>query len=508
MRKLLVSSLAVAVSLACLTVTPVSSAPGDHRAPAVAGRFYPGDRVKLEGALKAFMDDAKAPRGEKPIAIISPHAGYIYSGQIAADAFRQAKDYDFDLVVIVGTNHTTAGFNGVSVYDGDGYETPLGVAPVDGELADQLRSLDEDFTFDPKVHAREHSVEVQVPFVQFLFPDAKIVTAVVGAPDPDLCKRFGTGLASVIEGRKALIVASTDLSHYPSYDDAVRVDGAVLKSIATLDSEKLGRTIDKEMGSGVPNLSTCACGEGPVRAAMEAAGNLGATGAVIVSYANSGDAPVGSRDRVVGYGAVMLVAGETDTTVLSRPETPVETGELDPSEKEWLLGLARNTIQRLFTTDTAPLARTDTPVLLCCQGAFVTLKKDGQLRGCIGHMSEDRPLCQVVGAMALQAAFNDRRFPPLEYDELENIEIEISVLTPYKEIESPEAIQIGRDGVVLRKGDRSAVFLPQVAVEQGWGRDEMLARLCRKAGLGEDCWSEDAEFYTFQAEVFGESDHH
>jgi AmmeMemoRadiSam system protein B/AmmeMemoRadiSam system protein A len=488
MRKLLGLGLAIAISVACLatclSVTPVFSAPGDHRPPAVAGKFYPGDRVKLEGALTAFLDDAKAPRGEKPIAIIAPHAGYIYSGQIAADAFRQARDHDFDLVVIVGTNHTTPGFNGVSVYDGDGYETPLGVAPLDGEVAEALRSLDEDFTFDPSVHAREHSVEVQVPFVQFLFPDAKIVTAVVGAPDPDLCKRFGSGLASVLEGRHALIVASTDLSHYPSYDDAVRVDGAVLKSIATLDSEKLGRTIGKEMSGEVPNLSTCACGEGP------------------------GDAAVGSRDRVVGYGAVMFMAGETDTTALSRPKTPDETGELDPSEKEWLLDLARNTIQRLFTTDTAPLARPDTPVLLCCQGAFVTLKKNGQLRGCIGHMSEDRPLCQVVGAMALQAAFNDRRFPPLEHDELENIEIEISVLTPYKEIESPEAIQIGRDGVVLRKGGRSAVFLPQVAVEQGWGRDEMLAQLCRKAGLGEDCWSEDAEFHTFQAEVFGESDHH
>jgi AmmeMemoRadiSam system protein A len=228
----------------------------------------------------------------------------------------------------------------------------------------------------------------------------------------------------------------------------------------------------------------------------------------VVSYANSGDASVGSQDRVVGYGAVMLVAGETDTTALSRPDVPNETGALEPTERDWLLVLARDTIRQYLTSETTPLARTTTPVLQCCQGAFVTLKKNGQLRGCIGHMAEDRPLCQVVGAMSLQAAFNDRRFPQLRLEELDEIEIEISILTPYEKVEGPQAIQIGRDGVVLEKGGHRAVFLPHVAVEQGWSKDEMLAHLCRKAGLEEDCWSEDAQIYTFQAEVFGESGHH
>lgn len=495
-------------SVLCLSLLPLSAVRGDNRSPAAAGQFYPDDPAKLRSAISAYLDEAKPPLGEKPIAIIAPHASYIYSGQIAADAFRQVKDHPFDLVVILGTNHTTPGFTGVSIYGGDGYETPLGVAAIDREVSDALRSLDDDFTFEPRVHAREHSVEVHVPFVQTLYPDAKIVTAVVGRPDPDLCQRFGSALASVLGGRSALIVASSDLSHYPSYDDAVRVDHATLGSIAALDADRLEQVIRRSMEAGFPNLSTCACGEGPIRVAMAAAKDLGATGGVVVSYANSGDAAVGSRDRVVGYGAVMLTTGETDTTALSKPEIPSETGRLDPTEREWLLSLARNTIQRFMTTETAPLARSDIPVLQCCQGAFVTLKENGVLRGCVGHMSQDRPLCQVVGAMALQAAFNDRRFPPLEEKELESIEIEVSVLTPYKQVEGPEAIQVGRDGVVLRKDSRSAVFLPQVAVEQGWDRHEMLAQLCRKAGLGEDCWSEDAQFYTFQAEIFGESDHH
>jgi AmmeMemoRadiSam system protein A len=139
------------------------------------------------------------------------------------------------------------------------------------------------------------------------------------------------------------------------------------------------------------------------------------------------------------------------------------------------------------------------------QGAFVTLKQHGKLRGCIGHMAEDRPLCHTVGRMALQAAFNDHRFSPLKASELEEIEIEISVLTPLHPVDGPTHIVVGQDGVMIRKSNRSAVFLPQVALEQGWNREELLTRLCQKAGLPDHAWHEGATFYTFQAQVFNES---
>jgi AmmeMemoRadiSam system protein A len=394
------------------------------------------------------------------------------------------------------------------------------VAPIDRELSERLVAADGDFTFEPAVHRREHSVEVQVPFVQRLFPDASIVAAVVGAPDLDLCRRFGIALASVLAGRRALVVASSDLSHYPPYDDAVRVDHATLSAITRFDADALDDVLRSPMGR-VPNLRTRACGAGPILAATVAARGLGASHARLVSYANSGDSSVGDRRQVVGYGAVVFAA-EDESRVHPAPAGngarelngfPNDRGErsstdgapLGDDDKRTLLRHARSTIERFLTTETAPLLRAG-GALSRKQGAFVTLEENGRLRGCIGHMAADRPLTQVVGYCALQAAFNDQRFEPLAMEELSEVDIEISLLTPLVPVETYEDIVLGRDGVVLEKDGRSAVFLPSVAVEQGWDRDEMLSRLCRKAGLSETAWRAGTNFYTFRADVFCERD--
>lgn len=482
------------------------SDPGIQRASAVSGQFYPADSSKLTKALHYYLEDAVKPSGERPVAIISPHAGYIYSGQIAADAFRQAADHKYDLVVLLGTNHTTPGFAGVSIYPKGGYHTPLGVAKIDEDIAGRLIASDKDFTFKESVHVREHSVEVQVPFVQTLFPNAKIVTAVIGVPGPDLCSRFGNALANVLKGRRALIVASSDLSHYPDYDDAVKADRNTLEAILSLEPMTLHAAIQKQEKRRIRNLSTCACGEAPIFAAMTAAKALGANCGKIISYANSGDASVGDRSRVVGYGAVTFTAN-TDCKDEKPKEklSPESKSAILDHHKKILLSFARKTIQQFLMSDTVPLTRGFDPVLQNHQGAFVTIKKHGQLRGCIGHLAEDLPLCHVVGTMALQAAFNDRRFRPLTLEEFPEIEIEISVLTPSQRVSRAEDIQVGRDGVILRKGGRSAVFLPQVAPEQGWNREQMLTHLSRKAGLSSDSWKAgDAQFFTFQAVVFSE----
>lgn len=487
-----------------------SSSPRDVgiRPPAAAGQFYPSDPGRLAKAVDAFVHDALAPSGERPIAIVCPHAGYIYSGQIAADAYNQAARYDYEVVVVLGTNHTTPGFDGVSVYLGEGYRTPLGVAPIDRALSEELVGLDDAVTFDPAVHRQEHSVEVQIPFVQRLFPDASIVAAVIGTPDLDLCRRFGDTLAKVLSGRKALIVASSDLSHYPSYDDAVRVDRATLAAITRFDADSLNVVFHSPTG-GVPNLRTRACGAGPILVATVAARALGATGARLVSYANSGDTSVGDRARVVGYGAVVFAGGD-DSRGTSKPAADDESradanAPLGDDLKRTLLRHARSTIERFLTTETVPLLR-PTGALARRQGVFVTLSNHGRLRGCIGHMADDLPLSQVVGYCALQAAFNDRRFQPVSIDELPDIDIEISLLTPFERVPTVDDIVVGRDGVLLEKDGYSAVYLPSVAVEQGWNREEMLAHLCRKAGLPADGWKTGATFYTFRAEAFDEGD--
>ena len=479
----------------------------DVRRPAVAGQFYPEAPSMLRAAVEKFLEDAVPVRVRNPVAIVVPHAGYIFSGQIAADAFKQASRQKYDLVVILGTNHTSSEFRKIAVYPGSGFRTPLGVARIDREVVAALIAADPDCIPEESVHEREHSVEVQVPFVQVLFPEAKIVPIIVGTTDLNLCSRFGLALAKLIKNRRALIVASSDLSHYPSYDDAVAADRETLEALAKLDPALFQAKVRSLTNRSIPNLHTGACGEAPILAAMTAAKSLGAARGVVVSYANSGDTSVGERSRVVGYGAVALTAekGSADVGVLDKPKGGTKAGPLLTEDKKALLRFARSTISRVFETGTTPLAKGFGAGAQQPRGCFVTLRKNGQLRGCIGQMVADAPLCKLVGAMALKSAFQDSRFRPVSQDEMGSIEIEISVLTPLRPVASAEEIVVGRDGVVIRKDGHSAVYLPQVATEQGWGREEMLDNLCLKAGLLRDGWREGAQFSTFQAVVFSEN---
>jgi MEMO1 family protein len=475
----------------------------DIRPPAVAGQFYPSDPAKLKLAIQQFLQNSSETPTENPIAIIVPHAGYIYSGQISADAYRQVMGRSYDVVVILGVNHTSDRFRGISLGPYTGFRTPLGDISVDETVISALLAEDKDCTRSREVHEREHSIEVQVPFIQELFPAAKIVPAIIHPPEIEMCARFGKSLAKVLKTKRALIVVSSDLSHYPDSGDATKVDRTTLETIAKLDPQMIPPLM---RSLNAPNLSTRACGEAAILAGITAAKALGATRAVVTGYANSGDVGVGDRSRAVGYGAVVLAQGEapSDTKILNRPAPPSAATPLQEAEKKSLLAFARETIRRYLTTETVPPARNLSPRMDFRQGAFVTLKKNGQLRGCIGHLLPDYELGKTVGAMAIQAAFYDPRFAPVSLAELKNIEIEISVLTPMQTIATPDKIMLGRDGVLLSKGGSSAVFLPQVAAENNWNRTEMLDNLCHKAGLSAGCWKREAKFQIFQAEVFGD----
>lgn len=478
------------------------------REPAVAGQFYPATATRLRAAIGAFMRDAVAPGPERPIAIVVPHAGYIYSGQIAADAFRQAAAHHYDTVVILGTNHTDGAFTGIAIHPGSAFRTPLGDAPIDVALRHQLLAENETAVANARVHAREHSVEVQVPFVQSLFPTAKILPVVVGDVDPASSARFGRTLAKALKGRQALIVVSSDLSHYPSAANASAVDRRTLEAIAALDPARMHAVLRAQMDGRVPDLVTCACGEGPIAVAVEAATALGAARGTVISYANSADVPVGDPARVVGYGAVALTTGARggDAGVLARTVAVDATSPLQPRDRKVLLALARDTIDRMLTTDTVPLVRTDNARLLRTNGVFVTLRQRGALRGCIGQIVGTAPLAKLTSMMALAAAFDDPRFEKLRADELPGLDLEVSVLTPLRRVASAAEIVVGRDGVLLRKSGRSAVFLPEVATEQGWNREQMLDNLCLKAGLPAGSWRTGAELSIFQAEAFSEHD--
>ncbi len=505
MKKFLYFLLFTITFFSCKAKDNFNNLTDSTRYPVFAGQFYSADSIVLKKQIEIFLKNAKPKTAESIIAIIVPHAGFIYSGQIAADAFNQIKNEKFDLIVILGTNHTTPNFYGISIYPYGSFSTPIGSLKIDSKTAEELLKKDNDVTVNLAVHAKEHSIEVLLPFIKYLFTDAKILPVIVGSSDIDLCKRFGKSIAEILQNKKTLIVASSDLSHYPNFDDAIKIDNVTLKSIATLNPEKIKTALNKQLEKGIPQLSTCACGEAPIIAAVCTANELGAKSARIISYCNSGYNPAGSTDRVVGYGAVAISkkiyneSADIDTLIID------DSYQLTSSDKKFLLKFARSTLEQYFFAQTVPLPRDMNQKLKVKRGAFVTLKKHGELRGCIGHMAEDTPLCTLIGAMALQSAFNDTRFRPLTKNELEQIEIEISVLTPYKKINNANEIVLGRDGVIVKKGNRQAVFLPQVATETGWGKEVFLDQLCFKAGLKAGDWK-NAELYTFQAEVFSEKD--
>jgi AmmeMemoRadiSam system protein B/AmmeMemoRadiSam system protein A len=489
------------------TVNPEKTGADSVRLPVFAGQFYPADSIILKKQLELFLKNAKPPEVKDVLAIIVPHAGYIYSGQIAADAYNQVKGNNYDLIVILGTNHTTAGFSSISLYPKGAFITPVGKLEIDNKIAEELLNKDTDVNTDLSVHKKEHSIEVQIPFIKSLFPKAKILPLIVGKPDIGMCTRFGKALADILKDKKVLVVASSDLSHYPDFEDAIKTDNNTLKVIAGLDPAVIVSEMQNQMDRNITQLVTCACGEAPIIAAVELAKALGAGCASIISYTNSGYNPLGSTDRVVGYGAVAISKGQpvrifdADTIITNNSYI------LTPSDKKALLKYARQTLEQYFTAQIVPLPRNINNMLKTKRGAFVTLKKKGELRGCIGHMAEDTPLYTTVGAMALQASFNDTRFSPLTREELSQVEIEISVLTPFTLVRNADEIILGRDGVIVKKGNSQAVFLPQVATETGWSKEEFLDQLCYKAGLSAGDWK-DAQLFTFQADVFDEAEFH
>lgn len=476
--------------------------PGGTRPAAVAGSFYPGDPAVLEETVDGLLNGATASRVESPVvALISPHAGYPYSGAVAAEAYAQIRGRGISRVVVISPCHVES-FQGASVFDGDAYATPLGIVPVDEEFAERLAAASPLITRSGKGHRTnaqgrgEHALEIQLPFLQRALGEFKLVPVVMGDQRYETCRALGTGLASLINDHHTLIVASSDLSHFHPYDAAVQMDSKVVKAIKNRDFFCLSRNFASREWE--------ACGGGPIVAAMMAAARLGANNAVILKYANSGDVARGDRERVVGYVSAVLV--EEKGTSGAGPGA--EEYNLKPEEKNRLLEIARASVEKSVRTGKAYDASPGTekhPALLEERGAFVTLNKGGQLRGCIGYVFPIEPLCVTVRDVAMAAALRDRRFDPVSKDELADIEYEISVLSPLRLMTDPNEIQIGKHGLLVKKGSSEGLLLPQVAGTRAWDRVTFLEQTCWKAGLPPDTWKDgETDVYMFTALVFGE----
>jgi len=454
--------------------------PQGIRAPRLAGQWYDRDPSVLAGRIDAYLrrvDREALPPG-KVLAVMVPHAAYVYSGQIAAFAYRTVQGMDVESVIILAPAHRF-GFQGCSIYPRGGYATPLGTAPVDESLAAALSEAT-GFSFMPRAHKEEHAVEIQVPFIQRALPRAKIVPVVMGYPRKETIVRLAEGLKKAIAGKKALIIASTDMSHFLSRKEARKKDAGTLDLIKNFQVDRLIRKCER--GENIM------CGGGPVAAVMLCLRER--AGFELLRYGDSSDV-TGDESRVVGYAAGVFVE--------RRPSQPFSLSRTDQVS---LLRMARTAITRFVKEGVIPDLQTESAPLLEKHGAFVTLTKNGRLRGCIGYMESALPLYQTVIRAAVFAASRDPRFRPVTSEELDDLEIEISVLSPLKKISDPSAVKVGKHGLFIAKNGKTGVLLPQVAAENRWNRETFLRQVCLKAGLDEEAWSSGAELFVFEALVF------
>ena len=278
----------------------------DIRRPAVAGAFYPNSPSTLRRMVREFIDEA--PRVDvdgRIIGLISPHAGYVYSGHVAGYAYKQVEGESYDSVIVIGPSHRMP-FWGFALWAKGGFETPLGTVPIDEGLASELMSLNDGIKHLPQAHAYEHSIEVQLPFLQESLGEFNLVPILMQDYSEAACHSLASTLGECLKDRNVLIVASTDLSHYPEYDEAVRADRIVIEAVSKFDPAELRRRMDEHMRLGVPELHTMMCGAGPVYVLLEAAKLLGAEKVKVLKYANSGDVPFGDKGQVVGYMAAAI----------------------------------------------------------------------------------------------------------------------------------------------------------------------------------------------------------
>ncbi len=466
------------------------------REPVAAGSFYPDSKEELENIIDNYMSEVEPPTsGEDIRALIVPHAGYVYSGQVAAYAYKTLIRQEINTVILIGPSHHEY-FEGASVYPKGYYKTPLGNVEIDKDLAKKIIDSHKKISFRENAHLQEHSLEVQLPFLQKILPNPnwKIVPIVMGNT-PEAAEILINSLKNLINDN-ILIIASSDLSHYPSYEDAKYSDHKVIEAILTGKTENLEIVIAQLEKENISNLQTCACGQQAIEVIMSLMSDKNIK---LLKYANSGDVEIGDKSQVVGYAAIAFMDSASS----------LQTGsELNKEERKRLLEIAQEAVETYVKTGKKPEFSNGLSAIERPLGAFVTLKKDGQLRGCIGAFEPKISLYQVVIEMAISAATKDSRFYPVIEEELKDLEYEISVLSPLKKVDSWKDIEIGKHGVQVKQGLRSGVFLPQVATENNWDLDTFMSVLCaQKIGLPVDCWKNpETDIYVFTAQVFGEED--
>jgi len=463
---------------------------GSVRPPALAGTWYAADPEELARDLDRMLDTSEtvAVPG-RIVGLIAPHAGYRFSGLAAAAGFKLLKGHPASRVIILAPAHY-AFFQGVSILPASHFETPLGKVPLDQEA---VRTLLEEklFTANASAHVREHAIEIELPFLQRVLGDFKLVPILVGELEDEELAAVAESIRPLVTA-DTLVIASSDFTHYgagfgytpfsPDRDQLRALDFGAIEPIVNRDWD--GFLAYRRQ------TSITVCGYRPIAILLQLL--PAQTLASVVDYYTSGDV-TGEFTTSVSYASIVFTTDDE---------------YLDAAEQRTLLALARATLERHVRSGEVPsLEAFDpllTPRLRRNQGVFVTLFKEGQLRGCIGYIAADKPLCQAVAENTVNAASRDPRFAPVEESELDQIDIEISVLSAVKPVASPEEVVVGRDGLIVSHGARRGLLLPSVPLKFGWDKATFLEGTCLKAGLPADAWRKGAELSTFTAQVFHE----
>lgn len=475
------------------------------RQPVAAGRFYTAHKeILIKDISNLFASCTKTAGNLKVRAVISPHAGYVFSGKIAASALSTTPETsEFNNIFIIGSSHVMA-FDGASVYYTGDYITPMGKAVVNREIANKLRKEHRVFNFPVTAHNQEHSIEVQIPLIQYYFKSQpKIVPIIIGTNNNNILKQIAEALRPWFT-EDNLFIISSDFSHYPSYINANKIDNLTAEGLISGDPGVFLATLKKNASNNIPGLSTSMCGYTSALVLMNLATGHKNLEFKKIDYCNSGDSPYGDKDGVVGYHAIALIEKNHN----SNPGSGLsDKFSFTTQETDELFRIARNSIKMMVTENKRiTLDENQIPETLKQPlGAFVTLKIDGALRGCIGRFISSDPLFEVVKASAISSAFEDPRFNPLTIKEYEKADIEITVLGPMKKIKSINEIVLGKHGLYIKKDFRSGTMLPQVATDYGWSVEEFLGHTSRdKAGLGWDGWK-DAEIFIYEGVVLEEN---
>jgi len=495
-RNTLVLAAAVFLAMFACKKQPeqVVKAPEKVFGPVVAGGFYKADPALLRSQIDTYLAQAQVPEiPDRLVAVICPHAGHDFSGPVAAYIYKAIQAQGRKKFVIIAPSHRIGASGGIAVLDADYYQTPLGKAKINRDKVRQLLAQGPWVVADDRFFAQEHSAEVQIPFLQVAAGSGLEIVLIV-MPDENMAKQTADALNSVFPEPDWVFIASSDMSHFHPYQEANKLDKATLKLIEKMDIEGLART------------RQALCGIAPVLTVLNLVKDMPEAAAKVITYKNSFDTSGKDPERVVGYGAVALTA----KTPAPRPESEELQpygGPLSLEEKRELMRIAKLAVETFVRDNKRPELDTKFERLKINGAAFVTLKKNGELRGCIGHVIAIEPLFLCVRDVACDAAKRDPRFPPVSPEELPKLEYEISVLSPMVPIKSIESIEVGKDGLLMRNGPYQGLLLPQVPTEFGWTREEFLAHTCNKAGMYQDCWTKpDTQILQFRGLVFGEND--